>query len=121
MRRGIVWVLSVGALRIEPRLKVGRSSVTVELRVQEYPSVREVVVRGLTEVDESQIVADLLGSTAEDAPGSTWSVGIRGSSACTCCWRRGAPMAVWSYYRPDNTKPSQRFRALERWRKSACS
>jgi hypothetical protein len=57
--------------RIEPRLKVGQSSVTVELRVQEHPYVREVVVRGLTEVDESQIVADLLGSVAADAAGST--------------------------------------------------
>jgi hypothetical protein len=53
--------------RIESRLRVqSAGTVTLEIRLSEHPVVRDVVVRGLTEAPDSQIVADLLGSVAGD-------------------------------------------------------
>jgi hypothetical protein len=64
---------------VATRLRVVRSGdVTLEIRLAEYPWVRDVVVHGASEVPDSQIVADLLGqprtTLASEAPAAapTW-------------------------------------------------
>jgi hypothetical protein len=55
--------------RIEPRLRVAQSTGAVlEIHLVEHPQVRRIVVHGLTEVRDEQIVADLLGCTATATP-----------------------------------------------------
>ena len=55
--------------RIDARLRVARASGAIlAIHLVEYPQVRRVVVHGLTEVRDEQIVADLLGRTATATP-----------------------------------------------------
>lgn len=48
--------------RVEPRLRLHGSDLTLEVRLEEHPLVRQVVIEGVSELSEEQLVAELLGA-----------------------------------------------------------
>jgi hypothetical protein len=77
--------------RIEPRLRVETSGLTLEIGVEEHPRVWAIVVEGLAEVPEPEVRADLLGAPE---PGAGWLARVEDGTVRSGILRGGITGAV---------------------------